>query len=327
MPIITKMPATKWPWLSLLAVLTFLAPASAGAREPESAVDAVEQVLNLPAGDSPKTETAGGTVQFIGTATVIIRYRGLVILTDPNFLHKGERVHLGYGLHSTRLTEPAIRLEDLPAVDLVLLSHLHEDHFDKRVQHGLRKDVPIVTTSDARAGLAKMGFTKIFPLTTWQSLRVTKGPDQLHITAMPGRHGSPVTAALLPDVMGSMLDFSSKEKSGARYRMYISGDTLLFDQIAQIPQRYPDIDLALLHLGGTRVLGVMKVTMDGEDGVRMLQLVVPKHAIPIHYNDYTVFKSPLSDFQKAVKAAGWEARTTYLQHGQTYSWRERATGP
>jgi L-ascorbate metabolism protein UlaG (beta-lactamase superfamily) len=52
--------------------------------------------------------------------------------------------------------------------------------------------------------------------------------------------------------------------------------------------------------------------------VRMLQLVAPRHAIPIHYNDYDVFKSPLSDFQREVAAAGLTGKVVYLNHGDTY---------
>ena len=44
------------------------------------------------------------------------------------------------------------------------------------------------------------------------------------------------------------------------YRIYISGDTLVFDELKEIPRRYPGLDLALLHLGGTRIFGVL-VTM------------------------------------------------------------------
>jgi len=67
----------------------------------------------------------------IGTATTLIRYAGFTILTDPNFLHRHEKVRLGYGLSSRRLTEPALDIADLPPVDLVVLSHMHEDHFDR----------------------------------------------------------------------------------------------------------------------------------------------------------------------------------------------------
>jgi len=130
--------------------------------------------------------------------------------------------------------------------------------------------------------------------------------------------GPPVLAPLLlPEVIGSMLDFSAGNQ-GRPYRMYISGDTMVYDDIRDIPRRYPDVDLALLHLGGTRILGVMTVTMDGKDGVRMLQIIAPKRAIPIHYNDYDVFKSPLSDFEKEVAAAGLQDKVRYLKHGDTY---------
>jgi L-ascorbate metabolism protein UlaG (beta-lactamase superfamily) len=92
---------------------------------------------------------AEGSIEFIGTATVIIRYAGFTILTDANFLHRGEQAHLGYGLLATRLTEPSRALEDLPPVDLVILSHLHEDHFDRRVAQDLSRALPIVTTPHA----------------------------------------------------------------------------------------------------------------------------------------------------------------------------------
>jgi L-ascorbate metabolism protein UlaG (beta-lactamase superfamily) len=82
--------------------------------------------------------------------------------------------------------------------------------------------------------------------------------------------------------------------------MYITRDTLVFDDIRQIPRRFPDVHLALSHLGGTRVLGIL-VTMDAAQGLEMLRMVNPEHAVPIHFN-YDVFKSPLSDFQKEVEA-------------------------
>ena len=59
--------------------------------------------------------------------------------------------------------------------------------------------------------------------------------------------------------------------------------------------------------------------MDAEQGVEVLQVIKPKRAIPIHHNDYDVFKSPLSDFQGAVEAAGLANRVHYLSHGDTYT--------
>jgi L-ascorbate metabolism protein UlaG (beta-lactamase superfamily) len=310
----------------LLAFALFAVPAAAqdGAVVKPAPAAQQGQVLTLPAGPAPGAPAGDqeGSVTFIGTATVLIRFGGMTILTDPNFLHKGGHVELGYGLTSERLTEPAIALEALPPVDLVILSHFHGDHFDQLVQEKLPRTMPVVTTPQSAVALENLGFERRYPLATWDTLTVNKGSATLKVSAMPGRHGPPVLAGLLPSVMGSMLDFSVDGKPG--YRMYITGDTLVYDDLREIPRRYPDVDLALLHLGGTRILGVMKVTMDGADGARMMQLVAPRRAIPIHYNDYTVFKSPLSDFEQAVKAAELQNRVTYLKHGETYRFAPQA---
>lgn len=298
------------------AVLFWLMVCTGATAAPDQAGAGTVVSLKLPAA-AASAPSDPGSVQFIGTATVLLRYQGLTILTDPNFLHQGERVHLGYGLTSKRLTNPAIDLKDLPPIDLVVLSHMHEDHFDKLVQQQLDKNIPILSTPGAVAALKRMGFLQTIALSDWDQVNVEKGATRLRITAVPGRHGKLGMQALLPSVMGTVYDFGA-DPAHADYRMYVSGDTLVYDDLKTIPQRFPGIDLALLHLGGTRILGVFKVTMDAQDGVQLLQIVQPKHAIPIHYNDYDVFKSPLADFAREVEAAGWRDRVTYLRHGDRY---------
>ena len=280
-------------------------------------------MTNEQTSQSQPTELGLGSVMFVGTATVIIRFAGFTILTDPNFLHAGDHVHLGYGLTSERLTEPAFDIADLPAVDFCVLSHYHGDHFDQVVEEKLRKDLPIVTTPHAVENISEKGFTAGIALETWESTEFSNDQARVRITSMPGKHGPPIVDMALPDVMGSMLDFDDAE--GRRLmRMYITGDTLIFDDINEIPKRYPGVDLALLHLGGTRVLGVL-VTMDDEQGVQMMQIIQPRVAIPIHYNDYDVFKSPLEDFKRAAAEAGFSDRLVYLTHGETYEFKVGAT--
>lgn len=275
------------------------------------------KLVLTPDGGAP--DMSAGSIFFVGTATVLIRYAGFTILTDPNFLHRGEKVALGYGLRSTRLTEPAMDIEDLPPLDLVVLSHMHEDHFDRVAAEKLDRDVPIVTTTHAAAALKKMGFKRPSPLRTWEEFVVLKGETELRITSMPGTHAPGVLSRLLPPVMGSFLQFGLAG-SDPLIQMYITGDTLVHEQLKEIPQRFPHTDLALLHLGGTRVLGLM-LTMDGKQGVEAMKIVNPDRAIPIHYNDYTVFKSPLSDFKREVEAAGLADRVRYLTHGDRYTFQ------
>ena len=256
-----------------------------------------------------------GELTFIGTATVLVRFGGFTFLTDPNFLHKGDYAKLGYGLRSKRLTDPAMTIDDLPALDFVVLSHHHGDHFDEVAAAQLDKRLPIVSTPHAARKLRRQGFVNAIALETWDSQTVTRGDHSVRITAMPGKHAPQPLNALLPPVMGSVLDFSTAGEHA--FRLYVTGDTLLFDELGEIPRRYPGIDLALVHLGGTRVLGVL-VTMDAAQGVRALQIIRPTTAVPIHYHDYTVFKDPLSTFKEAVAAASLTTKVDYVAHGETY---------
>src|SRR3978361_655200 len=96
----------------------------------------------LPAGTGG-ADLASGSVLFIGNATVLIRYAGFTILTDPTFIHMHEKVNLGYGIHTKRLTNPAIDINELPPIDFVVLSHFHGDHFDQVALHKLDKSIPI----------------------------------------------------------------------------------------------------------------------------------------------------------------------------------------
>lgn len=230
---------------------------------------------------------AEGEVYFIGNATTLIRYGGLTVLTDPAFLHKGEHVHLGHGIWARREVEPACQIADLPPVDLIVLSHYHGDHFDDVAARELDKALPIVSTADAVDKLNALGFERGHALDTWESMQVRKGEATLTITAMPAKHATDeAVEELLMPVNGHLLDFS--RNGDLLYRLYITGDTMLVDSLEDIPRRYPDIDLGLIHTGGTTFL-VTVVTMTGEHAVRAVEITQPRTAIPIHYNDSRCF--------------------------------------
>jgi len=271
-------------------------------------------VISLPSSTEPLP--AAGSVHFVGTATVLLRLGGFTILTDPNFLHQGEHARLGYGLRSRRLTEPSMAIAELPHLDAIVLSHHHGDHFDDRAADELRKDVPIITTAHAAEKLARQGFTDARPLATWESQVLRRGGRELRATSLPGRHGPGALDRLLPDVMGTMLDLS--EDGELLHRIYISGDTLLHDRLEEIPPRFPGVDLGLFHLGGTRILGVM-LTMDARQGVRAMRLIDPDVAIPIHYDDYTVFRSGLDELSAELAGSDLEHKVRYLERGDEFA--------
>jgi L-ascorbate metabolism protein UlaG (beta-lactamase superfamily) len=262
-------------------------------------------------------DSNSGSIFFIGNATVLISFAGFTILTDPTFIHMHEKVHLGYGLHTTRLTNPAININELPQLDFILLSHFHGDHFDQVSINELDKSLLVVTTPHAAEELKYKGFNNVEKLEKWDSISFLKDDIRLTITATPGRHGPFPISIFLPQVMGSILDFQNINRSDL-LRIYVTGDTMIFNDIKDISKRFPNVDIALLHLGGTTIMGIM-VTMDAMQGINMFKLIDPKKAIPIHYNDYDVFKSSLDDFKKEVKENGLENRIHYLSHGEIYT--------
>ena len=258
------------------------------------------------------------TLSFVGTATVLLRCGGMRVLTDPNFLHRGQHAYLGHGLTSRRLTEPFWTPEELAPVDVVVLSHLHGDHWDRETRRRLPATTPIVTTRHASKRLqSRHGFPRAVGLDTWES-HVVAGPGgvTLRVTALPGRHAPRPLGRLLPPVMGSLLEFTEADGTLLR-RVYVSGDTLVFDGLADIRDRVGEIDRAVLHLGGTTLPGGLVVTMDARQGMQALEIVSPKRATPVHYDDYTVFRSPLADFVAEVERHGWADRVDLVDRGDT----------
>ncbi|ORX38076.1 beta-lactamase-like protein [Kockovaella imperatae] len=280
---------------------------------------------------------------FIGTATTLLQYGPLTILTDPNFLHAGDHVHLGPGVTATRTTKPSMDLDHLPHIDLVLLSHYHEDHFDKQVEDALRRDIPIITTPHAKSCLVDNRaeverFSSVLELDTWDTARVNVKDNDMHveITAAPGKHVPPGALEKINDMLGAVppvngwvIELSSSAATTDLVRIYITGDTLLIDDLVQIPERYSKagrpIHLMLAHLGGTTIpsprLPMLMVTMDAKMGVDLIKLVDPDITIPIHFDDYDVFASPLDDFRIEVEKAGLKDRVVFLGRGETYSVR------
>lgn len=313
---------------------------------------------SLPLAKETKIKPSGidgvdnASLYFVGTATTILEWEGIRVMTDPNFLHAGDHVHLGPGVTGERKTNPAVDLEELPRIDAVLLSHYHADHFDEKVESSLRRDLPIVTTPHAKHHLHENKsdeekFTDVYDLDFFESCLVSIPPKNctndskipaIKVTGMPGKHvpdGALSVAndllAAVPPTNGWMVELGYKPGESAPnsaftngYRIYISGDTLMVDDLKEIPKRYADkkIDLMLVHLGGTTIpspkLPLLMVTMDAKQGVQLMQLINPEVTIPIHYDDYDVFLSPLEDFKKAVESAGWSDRVVYLDRGDQY---------
>jgi hypothetical protein len=148
--------------------------------------------------DGDPTDDGHGALTFVGNATTVLRLGGFTVLTDPNFLHAGEHAYLGLGLRSRRLLGPALDIDELPPLDLVLLSHHHGDHFDRIAAAELDPDLPIVTEPHSAEKLRSQGFRRPIALETWEQQHVVRGDRGLRITAMPAKHAPQPLRSLLP---------------------------------------------------------------------------------------------------------------------------------
>jgi L-ascorbate metabolism protein UlaG (beta-lactamase superfamily) len=103
----------------------------------------------------------------------------------------------------------------------------------------------------------------------------------------------------------------------------------MIDELKAIPERYKErqIDLMLIHLGGTTLpapnMPLLMVTIDAKQGLQLMQLIKPDVTIPIHYDDYDVFVSPLSDFKKEIEEAGLSDKVVYLDRKDAYEFEVR----
>ena len=87
-------------------------------------------------------------------------------------------------------------------------------------------------------------------------------------------------------------------------------------ELRAVRKRFPAIDVMINHLGRTKVLGVL-VTMDARQGADLVEMIEPATVVPVHYDDYGVFTSPLEDFVAEMRRRGHDIRLRTVVRGET----------
>ena len=252
-------------------------------------------------------------ITHIGGPTALIKIGSLRFLTDPAFESAGYRYVRG-PIESLKQTNPALALADIGSVDAVLLSHdQHTDNLDPSGRAYLPQARQVLTTP---AGAQRLG-GNAQGVATWETTTLV-GADglQVHVTATPARHGPPELEEAMGDVNGWILEWDGQQRGV----FYISGDTVLFESLYEIPRRY-HVGTALLHFGAAHfdVLGPVHLTFTAKEGTQFAQVLGESIIIPIHYEGWAHLVEGRPEIEQAFATAGLENRLHFLPFGQSVS--------
>jgi L-ascorbate metabolism protein UlaG (beta-lactamase superfamily) len=232
-----------------------------------------------PAPAPPARVDQGLRATFVNHATVLLQMGGVNALTDPIWSERASPVAFA---GPKRAAAPGLRFEDLPPIQLVLLSHNHYDHLDRPTLRRLARRDPalvLICPLNNRRCLQGLGLRRIIELDWWQSVEPLPG---VRVTLVPARHFS---GRSLGDYDLSLWGGFVLQAGGRA--IYFAGDTAWGPHFAQIAQCFPRLDLALLPIGAFSPRWFMHdVHMDPEEAARAWSVLGPRACMAIHQGTF-----------------------------------------
>jgi L-ascorbate metabolism protein UlaG (beta-lactamase superfamily) len=234
---------------------------------------------------------AAAVVTFIGHSTFLIQTAAGTLLTDPVY---AERAGPWALVGPRRVRRPAVAFDALPPIDIVLLSHNHYDHCDRRTLHLLaRRFDPIAVTPLGNGALLRSsGMRRVEELDWWDRTRTTALP----ITVTPAHHFS----ARGPFDRNRALWSGFVIETGGR-RIYFAGDTAYTSAFAAIRQRFAPIDLALLPIGAYEPRWFMQsVHMNPPEAVQAHIDLQARQSIGMHFGTFQLTAEGIDEPERAL---------------------------
>jgi L-ascorbate metabolism protein UlaG (beta-lactamase superfamily) len=184
---------------------------------------------------------SGLRITWIGHSSILIEIDGKRILTDPVW---SERASFSKSFGPKRFFEAPIALDDLPALDAIIVSHDHYDHFDEAtIKHFINLSVPFYTSLGVGFYLEKWGIAKD-RITEMDWGDTAKLGDDMTITTTPTRHFSGRGITHRNETLWSAFVIK-----GNKHNIFFGADSGWFEGFADIGEAYGPFDLTMLEIG------------------------------------------------------------------------------
>jgi len=238
--------------------------------------------MDAPPGTPPPPRVGPGElrVTFVNHATTLVQLDGVNVLTDPVW---SDRVGPLPFLGPKRKRPPGIRFEDLPPIDLVVISHNHYDHLDIPTLRRLaRAHHPRIVVGLGNAPILRgEGIGNVVELDWWRTIRLRSG---VRVTAVPAQHGS---NRGLNDRNRTLWAGYVLEGQGGY--AYFAGDTGFGPHFAQIADRFGPPRLAILPIGAFRPQWFMQpVHVSPEEAVRAHLVMSAHRSVGMHFGTFSL---------------------------------------
>ena len=230
---------------------------------------------------------------WLGHSTVLLKVDGFTILTDPVF---SARVGINVGpltVGIKRLVDVALPSKELPAIDLILLSHAHMDHFDIPSLRALENKYSHVITAALTADLLRVRrYAHVHELGWNQSFSV--GPAR--VTAFQVAHwGARMRGDTYRGYNGYVLEIGKR-------RIIFGGDTAYTNAFKQVRTSRP-ADVAIMPIGAYDPW--IRVHCNPEQAVQMANEAGAEFVLPVHHQTFQLSREPkLEPIERALAAAG-----------------------
>jgi L-ascorbate metabolism protein UlaG (beta-lactamase superfamily) len=219
-------------------------------------------------------------VTLVNHSTTLIQTCGLNILTDPIWSNRCSPFQW-IGPH--RFHPPGVRFENLPEIDLVLVSHNHYDHLDLPTLRRLARlhGAPIFAGLGNREFLERWRVAGAVDLDWWDSVEIA---ESVRLTAVPVHHWSTRTRQDLRNTL--WLGFVLETPGG---NVYFPGDTGFASHFEMARDRFGSFRLALLPIGACLPRWFMKDNhLNPADAAAAFDALGAQWAIPIHHSTFAL---------------------------------------